>query len=110
MTTIQDVLVYIATRAATDEIGLIYDTCKDRSKALRNVAAAVNLASLKPGDRVVLHSLSPKLLNGASGTITMVNAKSVDLDLDDNVASARARARNGSHLRGVPASCVTKEA
>lgn len=24
MTTIQDVLVYIATRAATDEIGLIY--------------------------------------------------------------------------------------
>ena len=41
MTTIQDVLVYIATRAATDEIGLIYDTCKDRSKALRNVGPAV---------------------------------------------------------------------
>jgi len=79
-TTITDVLGYIATKATLDEVWVIFKAVKDRDRSLRKETAA----KVSVGAEVKLDGLSPKLLNGLTGTVRSINGSSANVDLDSS--------------------------
>lgn len=106
MTTIQDVLDFVALHADQPDIENIWAACKRRQKYLRDNRAASNAASLRPGDRVRLSGLSPKYLNGLTGEVVdVLGGTKVQVKLFDGTNRFQA-----GIPYTVPASCLTKVA
>lgn len=106
MTTFQDVSVFILG-ASQQEVDAVWELCRARTKAIRSVEAANNMATLRPGDVVRITSgISPKYLVGAEGVVTphaASKAGSVSVRLTQSVGRFSAISPIG-----VPASCLTK--
>jgi hypothetical protein len=85
-TTITDVLGYIAGSATDDELERVLHAYKTRRKMLQQVRAA----SVTVGASVTLDGLSPKALNGLTGTVASIdgNRASVELDADSTTRLA----------------------
>lgn len=103
MTTIGEVLTFIASEATEGDITAIYEMAKTRAKTLRNVQAATNAATLKPGDKVRLSGLSPKYMNGEVVEVVSINGSKIRVKTDHVIG----RIWEGEPF-GVPASCATK--
>lgn len=108
--TVNDVAEFITNAATEEDLDDVVNAVKARQKALRNLRAM----DVKPGVEVTLTGLSPKYLNGLSGTVQEGGrGQRVDVLLDS--ASTQRLARQGSKfhidpdaeeylLTGVPAS------
>jgi len=80
----------------------------ERRKDVRARHARLNGLTLKAGDRVTLHGLSPKFLNDEVVEVVTVNKTRVAVKSIDGVTGFRAAARIGSHGGcTVPLTCVT---
>ena len=90
-----------------DTLHVLFDVIKDRQKALQQIKARQAVATIKKGDIVELHGLSPKYLNGAVCTVNRVDGTKYAVSvIEDRTLDPRAsgRLRNAT----VPAACVTK--
>ena len=101
MSTLQDALVFVFN-ADDHEVNRLFEALKERRKQLRVIANHEALATFKRGDRVELHGLSPKYLNGATGTIERLDGNKFSVRFDEHVN----RGRYGPTVL-VPASCLT---
>lgn len=103
---IQDIVGAVYDVDNVDDIDKIFAACKTRIKDLRKRDAAVNAATLQPGDFVKLHGLSPKYINGAIVIVNEVRGDKLACQTTEHV-SFQAKNKLGTHFT-VPASCVTK--
>ena len=79
-----------------DEIQL---AIKERRKLIRATKAAGSMLSLKVGDRVTLHGLSPKRINGMEGKVVSKQRTRVTVMMDSGT---------GYGTITVPAQCLDK--
>jgi len=82
-----------------------------RQKIVRTNRAETITASVKKGDRVRLTGISPKGLNGATGTVQSVTRSRVHVVIDKEFAgvSGRFGASIGFGMPlGVPAACIAE--
>ena len=77
----------------------IQGAIKERRKLLRATKAAGSMLSLKVGDRVSLHGLSPKKINGLEGTVISKQRTRVLVDMGMD---------SGYGQITVPAQCLDK--
>jgi ribosomal protein L21E len=103
MNTLQDALVFVFN-ADDRELDRLRNAIQERAKQLRVINKHEALATFKRGDRVELHSLSPKYLNGATGIIQALEGTRFQVVLDDDV-DYRVPARYGKTV-SVPANCL----
>ena len=101
MNTLQDALVFIFN-ADERELERLQHALKERHLQLRTERKHEALAAFNVGDRVELQGLSPKYLNGATGTIGRIEGTRFAVTLDRPVGKYYGTVR-------VPASAV-KEA
>lgn len=106
MTTLSDVLAYVTSTATADECEAIFDTCRDRVKALHDINARANAASLNVGDKVRLIGISPKYLNGCKAVIDAKRNGRFVVKLDAEHEFSRAWTRSVNGMLEVHASCV----
>ena len=109
-TTITHVLDFIAGHADERQIDTILETVKGRRKTLdRHRALAV-----RKDQKVTLNRLTPKYLNGLTGTVTALNDQRCTVTLDeDSTNTLRYTGRRYTvpptmknyPLQGVPTSC-----
>lgn len=108
--TIEDVFEYVHGHADEEELDSLVEAFKARRKALSQKRAL----NVKVGTEVTLSGLSPKYLNGMSGTVETVNGTRADVRL--NEASTRRLRYSGKRfyvpedeeqylLPGVPKGC-----
>lgn len=71
MTTLQDVIAFIASEADADDISRIHGATKQRTRTLRDIRAA----AVKIGSEVKITDISPKYLSGMRGEVTEINGK-----------------------------------
>lgn len=90
-----------------DDLATISEAARQRRKDVSAREAKLNGMTLKPGDRVTLHGLSPKLLNGAVVEVTRVDRTRVLVKPIDDVTDFLAAQRLG-HGSRVPLQCVTR--
>lgn len=89
------------------QLHVLWDVIKDRRKNLQQLEARKAVASIKAGDIVELHGLSPKYLNGAICTVRRIEGTKFHVNvIEDRTFDPRAASRL-AHAT-VPASCVTK--
>jgi predicted metal-dependent RNase len=77
----------------------IQEAIKERRKLLRATKAASSMLSLKAGDRVSLHGLSPKKINGMEGKVISKQRTRVLVDMGMD---------SGYGQITVPAQCLNK--
>lgn len=116
MTTIIDLLTFVATEATDDDLERFYEAAKNRRRALRDQQTALIAAQLQKGSEVTLDDLSPKALNGLTGVVESISGSraAVRLDKDSTqrlswsntryAAGARI-AGEGLLLPGIPIGC-----
>jgi len=78
ISTITDVLTFIRTQAQSADLDRLHEAIKQRDKVIRHIAAA----KVSPGSRVTITGLSPKFLNGLTGTVRSINRTVANVDLD----------------------------
>lgn len=66
---ITEILKGIAQITDRQQLELIGQALKAQHRQISATEARINQASLKPGDRVRTHNLSPKYLNGKVGVV-----------------------------------------
>ena len=93
MATLQDTIGFIATEASESDIERIFDAARQRSRALRQIAAA----AVSVGSTVKVTDISPKYLGGLTGTVTSIRGAHCDVTLDD--ASTQALRFNRRNTR-----------
>ncbi|OEJ20910.1 hypothetical protein [Streptomyces subrutilus] len=71
--TLEQVAEFIVNDADAEDIDRIIEAVNTRRSTLRQRAEAIAAASVKTGARVELHNLTPKYLNGLTGTVTKVD-------------------------------------
>lgn len=110
--TISDALEFIRSHATASDIEKIYAATKERTRNLR----AVTAARVQAGANATLDGLSPKYLNGLTGTVSSIQGARGDVRLD--ARSTRDLRYLGARkyfisadtteftLRGVPLSCI----
>lgn len=79
-----DVIAFIAARA--DETDL--DNIINAVKARRTMLGRINAAAVKVGAAVRLDGLSPKYLNGLTGTVSIVSGGRCSVVLDEHSTTA----------------------
>lgn len=106
-----DVKTFILTSATKDDLDAIFGAIKMRTSTLK----AINAATVTVGAEAELTGLSPKYLNGLTGTVQTIRRERGDVLLD--AKSTRALRYSGSRkyfipadqekylLTGVPLSC-----
>lgn len=111
---INDVVKFIAESANDDDLDRIFHFFKKRRKALAVAASA----SVVLGSEVSLLGLTPRVLDGLTGTVVSLHGNFCDVLLDvpstgslaasktKLAAAARAAEGSGYLLRGVPVSCA----
>ena len=77
----------------------IQEAIKERRKLIRATKAASSMLSLKVGDRVSLHGLSPKKINGMEGKIVSKGRTRVGVLMDSDTGYGEIT---------VPAQCLNK--
>lgn len=75
-----DVIAFIVARADAVDLDNIINAVKARRKAL----GQINAAAVRPGVEVRLDGLSPKYLNGLTGTVKSVSGGRCVVTLDRN--------------------------
>ena len=92
-----------------DELEEILVAVYARRKAMQASRKARNRLQLKPGDRVKLVNVSPKALNGATGTIktSPYNGK-LGIQLDFSYRSSRGRLYDSKQVYTWPLDCYVK--
>lgn len=88
MTTFQEVLDFVSS-ATEQEVRLLFDAGKRRTKTIRENTAAANAATLKVGDRVRTKGLSPKYLSGLPATVTRVDRTKISVEVDEGEDTGR---------------------
>jgi len=92
-----------------NELNDIQGAVNTRRKLNRNQNQAVVLATINVKDIVVLHGLTPKLLNGLKGKVTDINRTTISVMLDEKPPRSNRRgSRQIGQLVRVPAVCVKK--
>jgi hypothetical protein len=85
------------------------DTLREVIENRRKVAASNLVYTLKPGDRVSLHGIRPKALDGATGTVKEVKRTRIGVVIDDIFAGGAGRfswsIKSGLPLT-VPVACI----
>lgn len=109
-TNLTDVLTFIADKASADDLERIWNAARNRQKTLR----AVRAAAVQVGQDVVLDGLSPRQLNGLTGTVVSISKASGQVRLDE-ASTRRLRAARltrvhvpdnvTEHVLHVPLSC-----
>lgn len=77
-TTLSDVIGFI-TGATSDQLDLLSKAINDRRQSLRNERAAL----VKVGMKVVLSGVSPKYLDGMTGTVDAITGTRATVRLDE---------------------------
>ena len=103
MTAFNEILNSIHSGAVDGQISLLFDALRDRQKTVRKISEAQNVATLKPGTAIVLDGLSPKYLNGLTGTVASIQGTTVGIKLDQKLYQGKFW---GTETLRVPASCV----
>lgn len=67
-TTYKDVLAYVQNEATTDQVRQLVAAGNDRIRRLRQLAGVDTANALRPGDEIETYGLTPKYLNGLTGT------------------------------------------
>lgn len=107
---VADVLDYVHSRADEQDLEALIEAVRTRRKVLGEQRAA----TVRIGSEVRLDGLSPKYLNGLTGTVESVRASRADVRLDKaSTSTLRFTGRKFSIpadeeeflLRGAPKSC-----
>jgi hypothetical protein len=106
-TTLSDVLGFISSTATTEDLAAISPLMNERRKILAKVEASLNKAVLVPGTKVRLSGLSPKYLNGLTGTVTGPGRRPNDLQVAFDDESKWHARRFGTSV-SCPANALTK--
>ena len=77
----------------------IQGAIKERRKLIRATKAAGSMLSLKVGDRVTLHDLTPKRINGMEGTVVSKQRTRLSVRMDSGTGYGEIT---------VPAQCLSK--
>jgi hypothetical protein len=110
-TTPADVIAFIVARADETDLANILNAVKARRKAL----GQINASAVKVGATVTLDGLSPKYLNGLTGTVKSVSGGRCTVTLDEastndlGFRSTRFYVLPGSKtydLAGIPTQCA----
>jgi preprotein translocase subunit YajC len=100
-----EVIVNIMRGTFDGDLDIIRDAVENR----RKTAAQKFVYSLKPGDRVSIHGIRPKALDGATGTVEEVKRTRVGVRIDEKFAIGAGRfaysITSGRPLT-VPAACL----
>lgn len=108
ITPLREVLAGILDGSYDEELSAISDAVRSRMKDVRDQKAKLNGLTLKPGDRVTMHGLTPKLLNGQIVEVVEINRTRATVKAIEGVTNAAATARVGTHgMCRVPLTCVT---
>lgn len=112
--TAHDLITFVLNQAGEDDLDALADAARRRRDALRAIAAA----AVSEGNRVTIRDISPKYLNGLTGTVKTIETirkkrcAVVTLDKDSTQKLALSSARydwlfnQDSHdLPGIPLSC-----
>lgn len=112
--TAQDLITFVLNQASEGDLDALFDAARRRRDALRAIAAA----AVSEGDTVTIRDISPKYLNGLTGTVktieTIRNKRCavVTLDKDSTQKLALSSTKydwlfnHDSHdLPGIPLSC-----
>ena len=111
--TITDIVDFLHSQATEADLDVMIKAIRNRRKALGDITAA----AVKVGINVRLDVLSPKYLNGLTGTVSSIDSGRAHVDLDENSTDLlRERSKrfyvspmNQSYtLRGIPMSCCHK--
>jgi hypothetical protein len=102
MTTLQEVVAAIDS-FDKDQLDIVATALRAREKYVREAAARQALATLQVGQKVTLKGLSPKYLNGLTGTITARDGEKFSVEFDEH--SAWQARRYGKNVR-VPPGCI----
>jgi hypothetical protein len=77
--TLSDALNFILTSASNEDLSRVIDGIKSR----RTILQTINAASVSIGASVKLDGLTPKYLNGLTGTVASINGRSATIKLDE---------------------------
>ena len=80
--TISDVINSLTTR---EEITLAYSLLKARSNTVNILTSASTVANITNGTRVKLQGLSPKYVNGKTGTVMSIKGLKIQIRLDESI-------------------------
>ncbi len=83
-----EILTRIANGALDGHIDAAFDVLRTRQRTLRDLQASINKASLSIGDKVILEGLSPKYLNGLTGTV-QAKGDHITVKLDEKLYQRR---------------------
>lgn len=110
-TTAPDVIAFILARADETDLTNIINAVKGRRKAL----GQINAAAIRPGVQVTLDGLSPKYLNGLTGTVKSVQGARCTVTLDQRSTTSLRYAgqrfripteHTEYDLTGIPSQCA----
>lgn len=109
--TLEDVVTFLSSTATEDDLDAIIGVMNARRKVLHSIAAA----SVRVGMVGTLRGLSPKYLNGLTGTVTSVKGRAGTVTLDEQSTNRLRASRtrffipDGAkkyNLMGVPLACI----
>ncbi|MEV7123911.1 hypothetical protein [Kitasatospora griseola] len=108
-----DTVNFILNEATDADLDRVVSALKDRRKAL----ATMRAANVTTGVTATTHNLSPKYLNGLTGTVVEINGKHADLELDADSTDQLRWSRQSRfavpadartyRVRGIPLTCLT---
>jgi hypothetical protein len=87
-----------------NDLNTIAEAVRQRETLTRKAAAAVTMASIEPGDTVVLKDISPKYLIGAKAKVIRKRQTRLECEL----LKDHGRYRAGFPV-GIPVACVEKD-
>jgi hypothetical protein len=103
---LDELLDQIESLDSEDDMRLVFDACRTAQRNLRDAKAQAARQTLKRGDKVKLTGLSPKYLNGLTGTIVArPTGKRIEVKLDSPGMAGR-YAPSGDRPMRVPLTCV----
>jgi hypothetical protein len=104
MTDLHEAITFIRT-ADENDLAVILEAYKAQARNLQNARTIESVASLNVGDTVELFGLSPKYLNGCTGSVIGKDGTRLIVEFDDQWHNAKPKARYGPTIR-VPGGAV----
>jgi len=104
MTDLHEAITFIRT-ADENDLAVILEAYKAQARNLQNARTIESVASLNVGDAVELFGLSPKYLNGCTGSVIGKDSTKLVVEFDGEWHNAKPKARYGPSIK-VPAGCL----